>query len=425
MRSFSLRLGAVALLLAAPLAGCAQSGASAPGFNPQFEAPAKAKPKPTPTPTPVPTPPLYVVNGAAISSSSNASVNVYRTDTGFLTLTRGITAPRAVAFSSTQAFIANGIASSSSGEQGASVVVYRLDAKKFVKRLTNGVTAPVALALDSQGDLFVANNIGGGSSSSSSSSSSGASIAVYSGSADSPSRTITTGVSNPIALAVDAKDNLYVLNAGGSSSSSSATSGALGSSVTVYAKGASKPTKTLTDGLDISTAFALDPKGDLYVANAAGSGKTASGSVVEFAPAATKPRLTIADGIADPGALAFDASGALYVLNGVASSSSSGSSSSGASSSSAAPTITVYTKATKTAANLTLSRTITKDLTAPSGLAVTPNGTLYVANVPAGSSSSGSNATNAASIDVFAPGASSSSSSITKGLGVPVELAIP
>ena len=86
-----------------------------------------------------------------------------------------------------------------------------------------------------------------------------------------------------------------------------------GNDVTVYPLGSGSPTRTVTAGLSNSSAIALDSNGELYVANR-GDKKDAA-SITVYAPTSTMPVRTIRAGIRDPIALAFDAEGNLYVAN--------------------------------------------------------------------------------------------------------------
>jgi sugar lactone lactonase YvrE len=121
-------------------------------------------------------------------------------------------------------------------------------------------------AFDPQGNLYAANqgdelptNPG--------------SIPVFAPTDSSPSRVIATGIAGPQAMVADAKGNLYVYNTcGGSYNSSHQCSTFLGA-VTVYAPGASTPSRTITNGVTQPTNYAwgsllaVDNAGYLYVAN--------------------------------------------------------------------------------------------------------------------------------------------------------------
>jgi hypothetical protein len=124
-------------------------------------------------------------------------------------------------------------------------------------------------------------------------------------------QTITTGINEPVAMAVDSSNNLYVancLNCGlGAGAYVNGTD-----TVTEYASGSATPTKTITfsgSGADIPFSLAVDQSGDLFVGN------DAVNSVTEYPPNATTPSKTITNGVSGPVSLAIDARGVLHVSN--------------------------------------------------------------------------------------------------------------
>lgn len=70
---------------------------------------------------------------------------------------------------------------------------------EFVRRITDGVNHPRALAIGPSGDLFVANEDG-----------KNASVTVCRPGNSAPVRRITNGIKSPWTLAVDSKGRLYV-----------------------------------------------------------------------------------------------------------------------------------------------------------------------------------------------------------------------
>jgi sugar lactone lactonase YvrE len=107
--------------------------------------------------------------------------------------------------------------------------------------------------------------------------------------------------SYPFAMTFDTAGNLYV---------------ALGydNSVKVYAAGSSKLLRTITAGISYPAALAFDSSGNLFVANAQSNGTSKGGNdVTVYAPESTSVSRTISDGMDYPFGLAFDAAGNLYV----------------------------------------------------------------------------------------------------------------
>jgi hypothetical protein len=110
-----------------------------------------------------------------------------------------------------------------------------------------------------------------------------ASILVFPPNATTASITITDGILRPNELAIDAADNLYVMNE---------------KNITVYSPGSTSPSWTISDGVSggglpyygYGTQMAFDKSGNLYVANFAEG-------VSVYAPGGTTPIRTITQGI--------------------------------------------------------------------------------------------------------------------------------
>jgi sugar lactone lactonase YvrE len=116
--------------------------------------------------------------------------------------------------------------------------------------------------------------------------------------------TISNGVVVPNALAMDTAGDLFVSSRGGG--------------VTEYASPyTGTPTTTIASGINTPDALIFDAAGDLFVANSAGYTLNA-GAVTEYAPPYTGTPTTITTGVEQPGGLALDASGNLFVANGIA-----------------------------------------------------------------------------------------------------------
>jgi hypothetical protein len=167
---------------------------------------------------------------------------------------------------------------------------------KFAPGATNasatliGLTAPLALAFDGAGNLFVANQAVN-------------TVSRFAPDATTPSATLT-GLDAPRALAFDSTGNLFVANTGGPTDE--------GTTVSKFAKDAlaqltAAPSATLT-GLNLPVALAFDSAGNLYV------GKLIGTTVSKFVPGATTASATLT-GLNGPVALAFDSAGNLFVAN--------------------------------------------------------------------------------------------------------------
>ena len=145
---------------------------------------------------------------------------------------------------------------------------YAPGAKKPTATISKGIADPSALALDSQYNLYVANNQTD-------------TVTVYAPKSTVVLRTIKTGVHGREALGFDGKGNLYVANQ-------------TASSITVYAKGQGAPSRTITDGIAGPSQLAIAANRTLYVLNGN------SGSVTVYAADESQPKLTISKGISGP-----------------------------------------------------------------------------------------------------------------------------
>lgn len=194
-------------------------------------------------------------------------------------------------------------------------------------------------------------------------------VAVYNGSGPQPIRTITRAIDGPTALAVDSTGKLWVAN----------YKAVENNAVTEYAAGTSAFVRGFLNGNNGPDAIAADAFGDVAVAN----------TNYYYPNVAVYPNgLDISNHVDDPVALAYDASRNLYVANG------SGS-------------VTVY------AASGKLVRTIDNGHIQPQALAIDPSQNLYVAGwfdyTP--------------QVQVYAPGKTTPSASITQGIDSPVSVA--
>jgi DNA-binding beta-propeller fold protein YncE len=170
-------------------------------------------------------------------------------------------------------------------------------------------TIPAGIALDGGGNVYVVGNDG---------------VFVYAAGTFTPIATIsarisglTTDLDNPVAVAVDSAGKIYVANNGSQNGNSD--------TVSVYAAGANSkvvPTATLTGSntqLNGPAGIGLDSGGHIYVVDNAGNGNGGSNSVTVY-PEATNgnvaPSMTISGastGLFDPQAVALDSTGKIYV----------------------------------------------------------------------------------------------------------------
>jgi hypothetical protein len=191
------------------------------------------------------------------------------------------------------------------------------------------------LALDTAGDLYLVEGF--------------SDVAVYAPGQTSPERTITSGVSGPVAITLDPEGNLYVANGYTGSQPSP--------NVAVYASGASSPTRTITNGITIPYAITTDGAGDLYVLNSCvnrGGCTNSQNSVAVYAPGGSAPAHVINEGLDFPVTLVPDSSSNLYVANIGSSESDLGS-------------VTVYASG-----DYSLVRTVTRNVEYPDHLALGP-----------------------------------------------------
>ena len=147
--------------------------------------------------------------------------------------------------------------------------------------LLTGLINPDALAVDTAGNLYVAN---GGANT----------VSVFSPGSTSPSATLT-GLSGPIAMAFDPSGDLYVANL-------------TANTVSIFSPGASTAGRCMITGLSSPLALTFDTSGNLYVLNNGNS------TISRFPPKSTIPNTTLT-GLDAPYDLAFDGAGNLYVAS--------------------------------------------------------------------------------------------------------------
>lgn len=167
------------------------------------------------------------------------------------------------------------------------------------------VKYPLGLALDSSQNLYVANCVVCSTGATGSDQ-----ILVYAPGGTTPIRTITTGVTEPVGLAIDSSNNLYVANCINCGLGAGAYVHGT-DTVTEYASGGTTPVKTInfTSAVDVPFSIAVDAPGDLFVAN------YAVNSVTEYPPNAVTPSETITHGISSPATVVVDRSNNIFVAN--------------------------------------------------------------------------------------------------------------
>jgi sugar lactone lactonase YvrE len=286
--------------------------------------------------------------GPNLYVGNDLNVTVYAPADGkpIRTISKGIGALNTLAVRSGNLYAASGYAF-------AKLTVYR-GGKTLVRTITKGLSSPLALAFGGSGNLFVANR---GPST----------VTVYVASSGMLVRKISSGVDTPEALGFDPSGNLYVDNNPPSGKKS----------VTIYAPSKGKPLRTIDFGIPLFS-LALDASGNLYVAT--------DHEVSVYTNAGAKLLRKISDGIRTPRALTFDDSGNLYVANTDA--------------------VTVYAKG-----SAKLLRRISSGINRPSALAFDASGNLYVANEEINT------------VTVYAPGSDKVLRTISQGLDRPHALA--
>ena len=227
----------------------------------------------------------------------------------------GLARPTGIAVDSDRAiFVAN--------SSTDTVTIYAIGSDGVVAPISSiggpntGLAGPNGVALDSSGTIYVA-NVGRGAPPR-------GSITIYPADADgdvAPTATIAganTGLDNPQGVALDSSGNIYVANAiGGASRFGSVTAYPAGSDGNVA------PTTTVggpNTGLAQPSGIALDGSGNIFVANT-GGGPSHHGSITAYRAGATGDVTPIATlsgantGLRDPEGIAIDSSGNVLVAN--------------------------------------------------------------------------------------------------------------
>jgi sugar lactone lactonase YvrE len=154
--------------------------------------------------------------------------------------------------------------------------------------ITEGVSYPQSVCIDSDGTLYVTNQGSGAGW-----------VSEYPLGKTTPSATITDGISGPGFCAIDGDGNLWVANI-------------FAPDVVEYEKGSTSPHTTITGGIIYPIGIAIDHFGNLYVVNHSGTSGT---NVVVYSPKHKSPTRTITDGLTYPEGIGVDAEATLYVTN--------------------------------------------------------------------------------------------------------------
>jgi hypothetical protein len=174
----------------------------------------------------------------------------------------------------------------------SSVDVYKAGTTKLLRAITKGIDEPVSLAVDTNDDLYVLN-----------AHYSHPSVTVYAPGSSKPLRKLTQGLSGPTVVALDPSNNVFVMN------------GTYGNpSILEYQAASGKLLRTITSGVQSPQAIALDSSATLYVANDSG-GVSGRGSISVYPPGASTPSYEIEHGVDYPKSLTVDAQDDLYVGN--------------------------------------------------------------------------------------------------------------
>lgn len=250
---------------------------------------------------------LFVANCTTCITGRAGVNNVVKipknTTTPSVTITNGITDPYDLVIDSAQTLYVSNLGCYSAAI--CTVAEYANGYHGGPPTNVINVKYPLGMAIDSHGNLYVGNCV---------SCSTGAQgtddVLVYAPGATTPMRTISMGVNEPVSLAIDANDDLYVANCPNCGLGATVYSGGT-DTVTEYSSGSTTASKTInfTSAVDIPFSIAVDPAEDLFVAN------YEVNSVTEYPPNATSPSKTITNGVSRPASIAIDARSILHVSN--------------------------------------------------------------------------------------------------------------
>ena len=211
--------------------------------------------------------------------ADSASGSLYATSTtGAIptALATGLSIPGQVAWSISGVLVA---------DTGDNRVAVLATGNNSFTSIGTGLKAPKGVAVDGQGDIFIADT---GNNR----------IVEIPYTASQPGNQITlpvTGLSSPSALALDPADDLFIADTGNAR-------------IVELTFNSSQTVLNLGTAVIAPTGIAVDPAGDLYVAD------TNSMSVLEF-PAGSALSNQLVTGLKSPTGLAIDSSGSIYVAD--------------------------------------------------------------------------------------------------------------
>jgi|SRR5579863_995522 len=217
------------------------------------------------------------------------------------------------------------------------ITAYTPGGKAVLVNIDSGFGAPLGLAFDRHGNLWIADTVN---------------IEEYAARSAKLLRIVK--VRGCYSLAIDSSDNLYAACGGNDRKNE----------IDVFAPRARSPFRAITRGIDRPRALMFDRSGNLFVANCSpcsSYGKKHGGSITVYPPGSGVPLRVITNGIDWPVAMAFDGDGKLAVAN--------------------SPWlengwVTVYGSGSHP------THTITKGILSPNAITADPAGNVYVSNLP-------------------------------------------
>lgn len=174
---------------------------------------------------------------------------------------------------------------------------------------SSALSAPYGIAVDPSGNIFVADPTGvdgNGAIDEFSASQNGTVTPIF------QIAGAGTGLSQPYGVAVDANDDVFVVNDAGSSSAPGTPS------LEVFPRGQTVPSRVISGTatqLNVPLAVAVDGAGNVYVANSNGNSVTVYGSAQSGNATPIRVLAGGATVISGPQGVALDPAGRLYVTN--------------------------------------------------------------------------------------------------------------